>query len=61
MQITQTRRRFLTTASMAGVVGLVDAPAVLAEEGSLETTAVRLEKLHRATLSRRRVAARGRL
>ena len=29
---------------MAGVVGLVDAPAVLAEEGSLETTAVRLEK-----------------
>ncbi len=40
----QTRRRFLTTASMAGVVGLVDPPAVLADEGSLETTAVRLAK-----------------
>jgi NitT/TauT family transport system substrate-binding protein len=44
MLVVHTRRRFLTTASMAGVVGLVDAPAVLAEEGSLETTAVRLER-----------------
>ena len=44
MSAVQTRRCFLTTASMAGVVGLVDAPAVLAAEGSLETTAVRFEK-----------------
>src|SRR4051812_43469150 len=44
LTMVQTRRRFLTTASMAGAVGLVDAPAVLAEEGPLETTAVRLEK-----------------
>jgi hypothetical protein len=44
MQVVQTRRRFLTTASMAGVVGLVGVPAVLAKEGSLETTAVRFEK-----------------
>ena len=44
MQVVQTRRRFLTTASMADVVGLVGVPAVLAEEGSLETTAVRFEK-----------------
>jgi NitT/TauT family transport system substrate-binding protein len=44
MPMTQSRRRFLTTVSMAGVVGLADAPAVLAEEESLETTAVRLER-----------------
>jgi NitT/TauT family transport system substrate-binding protein len=45
MQMTQTRRRFLTTVSLAGAAGLVRAPRVLAGEGgSLETTTVRLAK-----------------
>jgi NitT/TauT family transport system substrate-binding protein len=43
MQV-QTRRRFLTTVSAAGAAGLFCAPRVLAAEGSLETTTVRLEK-----------------
>jgi NitT/TauT family transport system substrate-binding protein len=42
MPTTQTRRRFLTTLSLAGATGLVRAPPVLAAEGSLETTPVRL-------------------
>jgi NitT/TauT family transport system substrate-binding protein len=37
-----TRRRFLTTLSVAGAAGLVCAPRVRAAEGLLETTAVRL-------------------
>jgi NitT/TauT family transport system substrate-binding protein len=37
----QTRRRFLTSMSMAGLVGLVDAPLALAAEGPPETTSVR--------------------
>jgi NitT/TauT family transport system substrate-binding protein len=44
MTIIQTRRRFLTTLSLAGAAGLVRAPRVLAEEGPLETTSVRLFK-----------------
>jgi NitT/TauT family transport system substrate-binding protein len=44
MPVVQTRRRFLTAASMAGVVGFVDAPVVQAAEGLLETTTVRLPK-----------------
>jgi NitT/TauT family transport system substrate-binding protein len=45
MQMTQTRRRFLTTVSLAGAAGLVRAPRALAGEGgSLETTTVRLAK-----------------
>ena len=39
-----TRRRFLTTLSVAGAAGLVRAPRVLAAEGALETTTVRLPK-----------------
>ena len=44
MLATQTRRRFLTTLSMAGAGGLLAAPQALAAEGSLETTTVRLPK-----------------
>src|SRR5271168_2226375 len=44
MPITQTRRRFLTTLSAAGAAGLVRAPRVLAAEGPLETTAIRLAR-----------------
>ena len=41
MTLMQTRRRFLATLSLAGAVGL-RAPRVLAAEGALETTTVRL-------------------
>jgi hypothetical protein len=40
----QTRRRFLTTLSLAGVTALCHGPYVLAAEGALETTSVRLLK-----------------
>jgi NitT/TauT family transport system substrate-binding protein len=43
--ITQTRRRFLRTVSIAGAASLVRAPRVLAAEGALETTTVRLPKV----------------
>ena len=42
MPMTQTRRRFLTTLSLAGATGLLRAPASLAAAGALETTTVRL-------------------
>src|SRR5215469_1420694 len=42
MPMTQTRRRFLTTLSMTGVGGLLRSPRVLAVEGVLETTTLRL-------------------
>jgi NitT/TauT family transport system substrate-binding protein len=42
MQLMQSRRRFLSTLSMAGAGGLMRLPQVLAAEGALETTAVRL-------------------
>jgi len=42
MQITQTRRRFLTALSAAGAAGLVRAPRSRAAEGLPETTTVRL-------------------
>lgn len=45
MPLTQTRRRFLTTLASVGTAGLVRVPRVLAAEGPLETTAIRLEKL----------------
>jgi NitT/TauT family transport system substrate-binding protein len=45
MQLTQTRRRFLTTASLAGGAGLFGARPALAEEGGLETTTVRIASL----------------
>jgi NitT/TauT family transport system substrate-binding protein len=44
MPMMQTRRRFLTTLSGAGAVGLFRAPRVLAAEGPLETTSVRFLK-----------------
>jgi NitT/TauT family transport system substrate-binding protein len=42
MPITQTRRQFLTTLSLAGAAGLLHAPPSQAAEGALETTTVRL-------------------
>jgi len=42
MTIMQTRRRFLTTMSLAGAAGLALPPRSLAAEGPLETTTVRL-------------------
>ena len=48
MPIMQTRRRFLATVSMAGGAVLLRAPPVLAAEGTLETTTVRL--LHKPTI-----------
>jgi NitT/TauT family transport system substrate-binding protein len=44
MPMMQSRRRFLTTLSGAGAVGLFRARGVLAAEGPLETTSVRLFK-----------------
>ena len=38
MPRTQTRRRFLTTLSLAGAAGLLGAPAAAAAEDALETT-----------------------
>jgi NitT/TauT family transport system substrate-binding protein len=45
MTMVQTRRRFLTTLSLAGAASLVRAPRVLAAEGALETASVRLPKI----------------
>src|ERR1700737_5248884 len=42
MPITQTRRQFLTTLSLAGAAGLLHAPPSRAAEGALETPSVRL-------------------
>jgi NitT/TauT family transport system substrate-binding protein len=44
MPMTQTRRRFLTSLSLAGAAGLLHTPRLLAAEGSLETTTIRLGK-----------------
>src|SRR5436190_22107488 len=44
MPMTQTRRRFLTTLSGAGAVGLFRGPRARAAEGPLETTSVRFFK-----------------
>jgi NitT/TauT family transport system substrate-binding protein len=44
MTLMQTRRRFLTTLSLAGAASLVRAPGALAAEGALETTTVRITK-----------------
>ena len=41
MLTVQTRRRFLTTLSLAGTAGLLDVPRALAAGGPLETTSVR--------------------
>jgi NitT/TauT family transport system substrate-binding protein len=45
MPMTQSRRRFLTTLSMAGATGFLRAPPSLAAQGALETTTVRIAKL----------------
>jgi NitT/TauT family transport system substrate-binding protein len=45
MPITQTRRRFLTSLSLAGAAGLLHAPPSQAAEGALETTTVRIAKI----------------
>jgi NitT/TauT family transport system substrate-binding protein len=44
MPTMQTRREFLTALSLAGAAGLVRPPPVLAAEGALETTTVRIAK-----------------
>jgi NitT/TauT family transport system substrate-binding protein len=44
MRVTQTRRRFLTTLSLAGAAGPLGVPRALAADGALETTTVRLAK-----------------
>ena len=41
MPMMQTRRRFLTTLSLAGTAGFLRTPTALAAEGALETTTVR--------------------
>jgi NitT/TauT family transport system substrate-binding protein len=41
---TQTRRRFMTALSLAGAAGLLRPPRVLAAEGVLETTTIRMVK-----------------
>jgi NitT/TauT family transport system substrate-binding protein len=45
MPMTQTRRRFMTTLSLAGAAGLVLPLRARAAEGPLETTTVRIAKL----------------
>ena len=44
MPMGQTRRRFLSTLSLAGAGGLLRAPRILAADETLETTTVRLNK-----------------
>ena len=39
-----TRRRFLTTVSLAGAAGLLRPPSALAAEETLETTTIRMAK-----------------
>jgi NitT/TauT family transport system substrate-binding protein len=45
MRMIQSRRHFLTTLASAGVAGLTRLPRAFAAEGSLETTAIRLDKI----------------
>src|SRR5215469_6520050 len=45
MEMVQTRRRFLTTLSLAGAASLLRLPRTLAAEGPLETTTVRLMRI----------------
>jgi NitT/TauT family transport system substrate-binding protein len=44
MSMMQTRRRFLTTLSLASAAGLIRVPQSLAGEAALETTTVRIAK-----------------
>jgi NitT/TauT family transport system substrate-binding protein len=45
MQLTQNRRRFLTTLSAAGVSGLIGTCTSLAQDGPPETTTIRLARI----------------
>jgi NitT/TauT family transport system substrate-binding protein len=45
MRMAQTRRRFLTTLSLAGAASLARGPRALAAEGAIETTTVRVVKV----------------
>ena len=45
MRITQSRRQFLGMLSLAGTADLLRAPRILAAEGTLETTSVRLPRI----------------
>ena len=45
MPVTQTRRRFLATMSLAGAARLLHSPRAFAAEGALETTRVRLMRI----------------
>src|SRR5215831_8849322 len=45
MPMMQTRRRFMTSLSVAGATGLLRAPPSRAAEGALETTSVRIAKI----------------
>jgi NitT/TauT family transport system substrate-binding protein len=56
MPMLQTRRRFLTTLSLAGAARLIPVPRALAVEGSLETKTVRLPKVFGVCISPQDVA-----
>src|SRR5258708_36249129 len=56
MLMTQTRRRFLTSLSVAGAVGLIRVPPAQAEEGALETTTVRLAKIDSICIAPQHIA-----
>src|SRR5436190_2105448 len=51
MPMIQTRRRFVTGLAASGAAGLVRAPNLLAAEGALETTSVRLLKQERLCIA----------
>jgi NitT/TauT family transport system substrate-binding protein len=56
MAMMQTRRRFLTTLSLAGAAGVLRGSPSLAAEGGLETTAVRIAKIGAICLAPQYVA-----
>ena len=56
MPMLQTRRRFLTTLSLAGPAQFIPVPRALAVEGSLETKTVRLPKVFGVCISPQDVA-----
>src|SRR5260370_19910215 len=56
MLMTQTRRRFLTSLSVAGAVGLIRVPPAQAAEGTLETTTVRLAKIDSICIAPQHIA-----
>jgi NitT/TauT family transport system substrate-binding protein len=56
MPMTQTRRRFLSTLSLAGAAGIVGVPSASAADGRLETRSVRLTRFGGLCLSPQYVA-----